>query len=246
MSEIISRKDAKALGLKSYWTGKPCKNGHTAEREVATGSCAGCRTEWSQRYYAADAERYRARAQQWRDENAEKVKDYRRQYYQANAEALREQMRVFRVENVEEVRAYQQRYRVENAAALRVKGKAYRMENAARASERGRAYRKANPEQYAAYARNRRSALLNALGSHTAEDIKFLHLIQGNTCEACEASFDDVKAHVDHIVALSRGGSNGPDNLQLLCARCNTSKHNRDYEEWLLEQMLTLQIEAPK
>ena len=39
--EIISRKDAKALGLKRYYTGKPCKYGHVAERYIKEG-CVEC------------------------------------------------------------------------------------------------------------------------------------------------------------------------------------------------------------
>jgi len=35
--EIISRKEAKALGLTRYFTGKPCKHGYIAERD--TGTC---------------------------------------------------------------------------------------------------------------------------------------------------------------------------------------------------------------
>ena len=31
---LITRADAKALGLKRYFTGKPCKHGHVAERTM--------------------------------------------------------------------------------------------------------------------------------------------------------------------------------------------------------------------
>jgi hypothetical protein len=45
MQEIISRKNAKKLGLKKYFTGKPCKNGHTSERYTITGICTECQKE---------------------------------------------------------------------------------------------------------------------------------------------------------------------------------------------------------
>lgn len=39
---ILSRGDARILGLKVYRTGKACKNGHTGFRYVSTGNCVDC------------------------------------------------------------------------------------------------------------------------------------------------------------------------------------------------------------
>ena len=38
----ISRTDARAQGLSRYFTGKPCKRGHVAERKLASGTCMEC------------------------------------------------------------------------------------------------------------------------------------------------------------------------------------------------------------
>jgi hypothetical protein len=40
--EIIDRKEAKKAGLKKYFTGEPCKNGHITERYTSGGTCLGC------------------------------------------------------------------------------------------------------------------------------------------------------------------------------------------------------------
>lgn len=39
---IISRTDALSQGLKRYFTGKPCKHGHLAERWASMGACVEC------------------------------------------------------------------------------------------------------------------------------------------------------------------------------------------------------------
>jgi hypothetical protein len=38
----ISRADAAAFGLKRYYTGKRCQNGHDAERRTSSGRCVEC------------------------------------------------------------------------------------------------------------------------------------------------------------------------------------------------------------
>lgn len=43
-------------------------------------------------------------------------------------------------------------------------------------------------------------------------------------CCKC-SSFKEL--HIDHIIPLSKGGSNDEDNLQLLCSECNLAKGNK-------------------
>ena len=46
-----------------------------------------------------------------------------------------------------------------------------------------------------------------------------------STCQLCGATIKDgVKLHVDHIVPISKGGTNDMDNLQTLCDKCNLGK----------------------
>lgn len=41
--ELITRKEAKAIGLKNYFTGEPCKYGHIDLRKVDSGQCIECK-----------------------------------------------------------------------------------------------------------------------------------------------------------------------------------------------------------
>ena len=49
--EIISRKEAKEKGLKRYFTGKPCPNGHISERLVSNHGCIRCNLENNSKRY---------------------------------------------------------------------------------------------------------------------------------------------------------------------------------------------------
>lgn len=80
--------------------------------------------------------------------------------------------------------------------------------------------------------RNRRAAKQQAQGSYTDADLCEIMEQQGLSCY-CGVSFLTVEPTVDHVIPLSRGGSNWPDNLQLLCSPCNTSKGVKTHEEWV-------------
>ncbi len=51
-----------------------------------------------------------------------------------------------------------------------------------------------------------------------------LYKEQGGKCNGCGRKVAKVDLEVDHIIPLSKGGSDRFNNLQLLCSRCNSSK----------------------
>ena len=60
-----------------------------------------------------------------------------------------------------------------------------------------------------------------------------LYRIQGRKCNGCKEIFKFRSMTIDHIMPRSRGGTDDLENLQLLCAACNSSKGNRTQEEWI-------------
>ncbi len=78
----------------------------------------------------------------------------------------------------------------------------------------------------------RRGRQYGAAGCYTKEDLHKLLEQQGLSCH-CGVSFLVVDPTIDHKTPLSRGGSNWPRNLQLLCQPCNGSKGTKTQREWL-------------
>jgi uncharacterized protein YdaU (DUF1376 family) len=79
----------------------------------------------------------------------------------------------------------------------------------------------------AAATRAQRLAAARAIAKHTAAEWNALNDACGNACVRCGAA-GVVK---DHITPIYQGGSDGIENLQPLCTRCNSSKgpENKDF-----------------
>ena len=87
-----------------------------------------------------------------------------------------------------------------------------------------------NMEQRRAHHINHVSRKKEAVGTISGEDIIRLMQKQNGRCFCGVGLMDGFT--VDHIVPLSLGGPNIPDNIQLLCQRCNSSKGRKPDAEW--------------
>lgn len=63
-------------------------------------------------------------------------------------------------------------------------------------------------------------------------------------CQYCGEFTDD--GELDHVIPLSRGGTDAIDNLVWACKQCNRSKHNRMPDDFVSETTLNRSIENPK
>lgn len=69
------------------------------------------------------------------------------------------------------------------------------------------------------YARER-----NAKGSHSLIEWQLLKIAYENKCAFCG---ENKKLTKDHVIPLSKGGSDFIENIQPLCKNCNSKKHNK-------------------
>jgi 5-methylcytosine-specific restriction endonuclease McrA len=73
----------------------------------------------------------------------------------------------------------------------------------------------------------RRTRLRGAAGSFTREQWLARLEYYGNSCGYCWKPLTEETAQIDHIKAVSVGGSNWPSNLAPACPRCNMRKGAR-------------------
>ena len=72
-SIVISREEAKLLGLVHYYPMHLCKHGHISRRETNTGACTEC---------------IRIRSKAWRDKNKDKCQEVSHRYYLDNRDTI--------------------------------------------------------------------------------------------------------------------------------------------------------------
>lgn len=87
-----------------------------------------------------------------------------------------------------------------------------------------RAWRKANPDKIRAACRRRRALHANAEGSFTDKEFWVLCWRYGCRCLQCGHIFPLSELTRDHVIPMSRGGSDWISNIQPLCLKCNDSK----------------------
>lgn len=149
-------------------------------------------------YHAANRDRINQRHRQQRNQDIEKARENERQWYAANRDKERANDRRYYAENCEKLRENTRRWRRRNLEKDRVKSNRHR-------------------------ARKR-----HAEGNHTAEDIQLQVKAQTNQhgvlcCWWCGKPILG-KYHVDHRIALARGGSNSATNIVITHPECNDSK----------------------
>lgn len=62
---------------------------------------------------------------------------------------------------------------------------------------------------------------------------RYLHTIQGGRCAYCETS-PGYELHLEHLVPVSRGGSDDICNIVAACSPCNSSKRSLTALEYFL------------
>lgn len=81
----------------------------------------------------------------------------------------------------------------------------------------------------------RRARRNSAVGTHTAQDVLDIFQSQNGKCAWCGCDVSN-KYHVDHVIPLSRGGSDAKENLVISCKTCNLKKYTKIPEEFLSVQ----------
>jgi 5-methylcytosine-specific restriction endonuclease McrA len=204
-------------------------------------------------YYARNKERIIQRAGQYQKDNRERVNAKNLRWYKSHRELYNKAAKRFYQRHPEKLKARALDY-------YHTKSKfdpAYKARKKITRKQWGLRHPNYGNEYYAKYkltpngkakiraASMKRRALKKAATINLAaitEWIKRIKSMASSVCYYCERRIPSSEIHIDHIVALAKGGAHSVENLCVSCNHCNASKGAKPVRAWIRigQQLLEL------
>lgn len=189
-----------------------CPSCNARKEHYAKGQCRPC--YWRQYYQERRMEIIQSQ-KEWRAKNRERHREYNHRWRQ---------------EHSEEKKLYSRRYYQEHQEDDLARSRRWQQDNPEKVAARNRRWQKKNPEKMRIYVTHRRARKMKAKGHASAEQILARIEYYGGLCYLCGKPYEAI----DHVIPLSRGGSNWPANQRPICGSCNSRKGAKLLQEFRL------------
>lgn len=189
--------------------------------------------------YANSKKRHYERSRQWAKTNPQRVAELQAAY--------RDRQKKLRAESADhraKMRARDRTRYHEKRDKVREQRRLAYLRNRKKICNQVRDYRKRNPHMVLKFGATRRLRVEATVENEHAVE-HFVKLIRSSktvACYYCKKPVSGKRAHIDHIIPLSRSGTHTVGNLCASCPRCNNTKHAKLLSEWKREGQQVLPI----
>lgn len=199
--------------------------------------CANCSLKNKRHFqansYQKNREHYIAKSRQYQQENKEAVLQKKREAYQSNIEVHKTRDKERRVrDRVKRNAAKKAYYGANKSRILQTMATAY-AQNPEPKKASVKKWAKENRVAARLQGHNKRARKRNARGTHTIGQFWTVCEHYGWKCVYCGLELTKDTVTEDHVIPLSRGGSNAIDNILPACRPCNSRKNSKTYEEYM-------------
>lgn len=161
---IIDRTTAIEIGLKRYFTGKPCKRGCISERKVSNKDCLcieckKAKAKVDSKYRELNKANLAQKSKEYREQNRETLLQKKKEYYYENKEIISQQKKNNYEKNKNSILEAKRKYYSLNKEAISIYNRNYRKLNKDKLSE----YNKKNKLQKSIYMKNYRKKYKNRI-----------------------------------------------------------------------------------
>ena len=238
-------------------------NKNKKQKDGFSRICKNCNSIYGKKHYEQNKDDIKAKSKKYKEENCQYYKEYLKQYrcihpnlnkdyYNEHKERIQQLKKdkwpEYYEKNKDRLLQYQKQYRADNADLCKERSKKYRELHREEILKKHKEYRDTHREERKRWLNSesgraserasrhkRRALILKNGGSFTKDEIisalQFFDYMCPYTGEPLEDSY-----HLDHIVALSKGGTNYIWNIVPCNSVANLSKGNKDMVEWYRKQ----------
>lgn len=157
-------------------------------------------------------------------------------YQSKNKKKISERMKVYNSKHKEINNKRSKKYHLDNIDKRKESGREWYKKNKKHANRLSKLWKKNNKKSISTYNRKRRNLLYNTTGSHTEKEWQSKKMKYNNCCAYCginedilKNKYNDKKWHKltrDHIIPISKDGTDYINNIVPSCITCNSIKNN--------------------